>query len=119
MYSRQVLEHFQDTRNVGDLPDANAYVRVDNPACGDVLQLALKVERDRISKAKFRARGCVAAIACASQLTELISGLSLAEARALRREHLVKAIGGLPEASTHASHLAMDALTAALKQVKT
>lgn len=119
MYSRQVLEHFQNTRNVGDLPDATTYVRVDNPACGDTLQLALKVEGERITDAKFRARGCVAAIACASQLTELICGAHLAQVRALRPEQLVQALGGLPEASTHASQLAIDALTAALKQIKT
>ncbi len=119
MYSRQVLDHFQNTRNVGDLPDATAYVRVDNPACGDMLQLALKVEGNRIVQARFRARGCVAAIACASQLTELIDGATLAAVRALRREELVAALGGLPEASLHASHLALDALAAALKQIKT
>jgi NifU-like protein involved in Fe-S cluster formation len=77
--------------------------------------LAIKVEEERITQAKFRSRGCVAAIACASQLTEMISGRTIAEVRGFRREQLVEALGGLPEASVHASHLAMDALTAVLK----
>lgn len=118
MYSRQVLEHFQSTENVGDLEDADAYVRQDNPACGDILQLALKVEAGRITVARFRARGCVCAIACGSKITEMILGKTFAEARALKREELTQQLGGLPPASGHAAVLAIDALTAALKQLK-
>jgi len=118
MYSRQVLEHFQNTRNVGDLENADAYVRVDNPGCGDVLQLALKVQQGRITAAKFRARGCVCAIACASQLTEMIRDQELPVVRAIGREDLERALGGLPPASRHAATLAIDALTAALKQIE-
>ena len=116
MYSRQVLEQFQNTRNVGELPDASAYVRVDNPACGDILQLAIKVSHGHVADAKFRARGCVAAIACGSQLVDMIMGKPLAALQSFRREDLIAALGGLPEASTHASQLAVDALSAALKR---
>jgi len=118
MYSRQVLKQFQNTRHVGDLPNADAYVQVDNPACGDILQLAIKVANGSIADARFRARGCVAAIACGAQLVEMILGKPLAEAQGLRRELLVEALGGLPETSMHASHLAMDALAAALKAAR-
>jgi nitrogen fixation NifU-like protein len=114
-YSPRVLEQFQNGRNGGELPDANVRVRAENPACGDILELALKVEGERIVNAKFRARGCVAAIACAAQLVDLIRGRTLAEAGALKCAELVAALGGLPHASSHASHLAMDALAAALK----
>ena len=99
------------------MPDADVYVQVDNPACGDILRLALKTEQGQISDARFRARGCVAAIASASQLCELIVGRSIGDARALRREDIVAALGGLPEASVHASHLAIDALKAALREL--
>lgn len=119
MYSRQVLDHFQNTRNVGELPDADAYVRVDNPACGDILQLAMKVHNGRITDAKFRARGCVSAIACGSLLTELIAEKTVAEVHALTRSDLLGALGGLPPGSEHAAALAMDALAAALKQLGT
>jgi nitrogen fixation NifU-like protein len=114
MYSFQVLQQFQNTRHVGELPNADAYVRVDNPACGDILQLTIKVADGRIADAKFRARGCVAAIACGAQLVEMILGKPVAEVRALRPEKVVEALGGLPETSMHASHLATEALAAAL-----
>jgi nitrogen fixation NifU-like protein len=118
MYSRQVLEQFQNTKNVGELENADAYVRLDNPACGDILQLALKTRNGRISDARFRARGCVCAIACGAQLTEMVLNRTLPEARALRREDLVEQLGGLPPASGHAAVLAVEALQAALKQLK-
>jgi NifU-like protein involved in Fe-S cluster formation len=66
----------------------------------------------------FLAKGCVPAMACASALTQLVKGRSVAAASVLRREELVQAVGGLPETSIHASHLAMDALAAVLKQLK-
>jgi nitrogen fixation NifU-like protein len=117
MYSPRVLAQFQNEKFAGELPDADVYVQVDNPACGDILRLALKADDERISDARFRARGCVAAIACASQLCELLVGRSVVEARGLRREEVVAALGGLPEASVHASHLAVDALKAALRDL--
>jgi hypothetical protein len=74
MFSSQVLDHFQNPRNAGDLQGATASVEVNNPVCGDVLQLAIKVEQGRITRASFRCRGCTTSIACASQLTVLLSG---------------------------------------------
>src|SRR5258708_2418856 len=117
MYSAQVLDHFQDPRNVGDLADANASVELQNPACGDVLRLSVKLAGERVTEVRFRAKGCVPAIACGSRLTEMMQGCSVAELGSLRREDLVKSLGGLPPASGHAGHLAMDALAALLKQV--
>jgi len=118
MYSQKVLEQFQNSAHVGELPDASVYVQSDNAACGDILHLALKVSSGRITKVRFRARGCVAAIACGAQLADMLEGRTLAEASAFSREEIVAALGGLPPASTHASHLAMDALRSALRQVK-
>ncbi len=115
MYSAQVLDHFQNPRNAGELPDADVSVQMENPACGDILKLALKVSDGRVTAARFKAKGCVPAMACASLLTEMLVGRSVAQVRQLRREELVQAIGGLPKESMHASHLAMDALAAALK----
>lgn len=114
MYSPQVLDHFQNPRNAGDVADPDASVQIENPACGDVLKLTLRIAERRIQEIRFRAKGCVAAMACASLITELVQHATVEEARKLRREDLVKAIGGLPEASSHASHLALEALTAAL-----
>jgi len=118
MYSAQLLDHFENPRNAGQVNAADASAQIENPACGDILELSLKIESGRITQARFRAKGCVPAMACGSLLTELIQGRTVEEARQLRRADLVQAVGGLPEASSHASHLAMDALAAVLKKIK-
>ena len=110
MYSAQVLDHFEHPRNAGTLAGADASVRVENPACGDVLELTARSAGGKIEEIRFRSKGCVAAMACGSALTELVRGKTLDAARALGREELLCAVGGLPEASSHAGHLAMDAL---------
>lgn len=116
MYSPQLLDHFEHPRNAGMLDSPDVVVQIENPACGDVLKLSLKVTNGRVEEIRFLARGCVPSMACASALTELVSGKTLESARNLQREEIVEAVGGLPPASSHASHLAMDALSAALDQ---
>jgi nitrogen fixation protein NifU and related proteins len=118
MYSALLLDHFQNPRNAGEIADGDATAEIENPACGDILRLTIKTSADRITEARFKAKGCVAAIACGSALTELIVGKTLNEAQKLRREDLISAVGGLPQASTHAVQLALDALSAALKQIE-
>jgi len=117
LYSPQALDHFEHPRNAGSVADADASVRIENPACGDILELSLKLSSDRIEEIRFLAKGCVASMACASALTEIVKGKNIGEARRLGREELIKAIGGLPQASSHAADLALDALAAALKQL--
>ena len=118
MYSAQLLDHFQNPRNAGEISDPEAAAEIENPACGDVLRLTLKVTAGRITLARFKAKGCVAAIACGSALTELVAGKALNEAKNLRREDVIAAVGGLPQASTHAAYLALEALTTALSRIK-
>jgi len=118
MYSAQVLDHFQNPRNAGELDDADATAEIENPACGDVLRLTLKVSAGRITRVRFKAKGCVAAIACASALTELVEGKTRKEALNLRREDVIASVGGLPQASTHAAQLALDVLSHALGRTK-
>ena len=118
MYSAQLLDHFQNPRNAGEIADADATAEIENPACGDVLRLTLKVNTGRITQARFKAKGCVAAIACASAMTELVSGKTLNEARSLRRENVIAAVGGLPQASNHAAQLSLDALSQALNHLR-
>ena len=115
MYSPQLIDHFEHPRNSGDLADANACVRVENPVCGDILELAVKVDSGRISEIRFRAKGCVPAMACGSLITVMAAGKTLAEAGAIQRTAIVQEIGGLPEASGHAAQLAIDALRALLE----
>lgn len=118
LHSPATLDHFQNPRNVGELPLPAVTVEVSNPACGDILRLAVLVEEDRIQEVRFKTRGCVAAIACGSLLTELIRGKTLEEVAQISAADVTTAIGGLPPESGHASVLAEDALRAALKAVR-
>jgi nitrogen fixation NifU-like protein len=118
MYSAQLLNHFQNPRNAGDIADADAMAEIENPVCGDVLRFTFKISGDRIVRAQFKAKGCVATIACASALTELVAGKTLKEARKLRRAELIACVGELPQASIHAAQLALDALLAALSHMQ-
>jgi nitrogen fixation NifU-like protein len=118
MYSPQLLDHFQNPRNAGDLSDADATIEIENPVCGDVIRLSVKFDAGRMAQIRFKAKGCVPAMACASALTEMVLGKTAEEARRLTREDLVRAVGGLPQASSHAAQLALDALAAALAKVK-
>jgi nitrogen fixation NifU-like protein len=116
MYSARLLDHFEHPRNAGEVAGADADVRVENPACGDVLRLTLKLTGGRIAEIAFQAKGCVASMACASALTELVRGQTIEQARLVSKEQLVNAVGGLPPASSHAGQLALDALQAALNR---
>jgi nitrogen fixation protein NifU and related proteins len=118
MYSQQLLDHFQNPCNTGDLADADAVVELENPVCGDVLRLSLKLRDGRIAEIKFKAKGCVPAIACGSAITEMAQGKSVEQACGLTREELTHAVGGLPQASSHAAQLALDALSAALAKLR-
>jgi len=112
MYSPQLLDHFEHPRNAGELDHPDAHVQVENPACGDILELFAQVQDGRIAEIRFKAKGCVPAMACGSLITELALGKALTDANALGREELVEKIGGLPAASGHAAVLAVDALRA-------
>ena len=100
------------------MPNADAVAEIENPACGDVLRLTLRIASGRVAEIRFRAKGCVPSMACGSALTELVAGKTLDETRAVDRARLIAAVGGLPPASTHAAQLALDALSATLRQLK-
>ncbi len=118
MYSEAVLDHFQNPRNVGTLDTATATISVENPVCGDILELSARMESGRITEARFRTRGCVTAMACSSLLTELLRGKTPAEVRAITPEQLSEALGGLPPATFHAAQLARDAAQALAAKLK-
>jgi nitrogen fixation NifU-like protein len=118
MYSPRLLDHFQNPRNAGDLADADVVSEIENPVCGDVLRMSLKLQAGRITQIGFKAKGCVPAIACGSALTEMALGKSVAEIHKIGRADLIAAVGGLPQASTHAAQLALDVLSSALRQAE-
>ena len=117
MYSLQILDHFQHPRNGGEIADPDASAQLENPACGDVLKLTIRLDGDRITDIRFLAKGCVPSMACGSAITEIVRGKSVNEARGVSREDLIETVGGLPEASTHAGFLAMDTLGMLLKDL--
>lgn len=118
MYPPQLLDHFEHPRNTGDLPSPAASAQLENPVCGDVLRLTLTLSDGRITGARFRAKGCVASIACGSLLTELITNQTTDRAKKLSREELSAGLGGLSPESNHAAALAIDTLRAALADIK-
>jgi nitrogen fixation protein NifU and related proteins len=118
MYSAAVLDHFQDPRNAGTLDAPTATVSVENPVCGDILELSARMENGRIAEARFRTRGCVTAMACSSLLTELLRGKTPAEARKITPDQVSDALGGLPSATFHAAQLARDAAVALVDKLK-
>jgi len=126
VYSAELLDHFQNPRNAGEVETPDHTARLENPVCGDILELSLKLktrseqasaDAQRIVDIRFRAKGCVPTLACGSAITELVKGKTVAEARRLSREELVRKVGGLPPASDHASHLAIDTLAALLRNM--
>jgi len=117
MFSEAVLDHFRNPRNAGELPGATATVEVSNPVCGDILKLAARIVDGRIEEARFLCRGCTTSIACASALTERLSGLPLSEARSITAESLSEALGQLPPATFHGAQLAADAARALLQRL--
>jgi nitrogen fixation NifU-like protein len=112
-----MLDHFQNPRNPGDVENPDVSVQLENPACGDVMRLTLKVAAGRVSEIRFRAKGCVPAMACASAMTELVKGKTISEISSVSREELISEVGGLPEASAHAVQLALDVLAQALRDI--
>ena len=112
-YSDAVRDHFENPRNAGEVPDADAVGYETNPVCGDTMRLTLRINGGRIVEARFQASGCPAAIAASSVCTEMIRGLSLTEAESVTKEQYASALGGLPPGKMHCSVLVTDAVSAA------
>jgi nitrogen fixation NifU-like protein len=113
-YSEKVMDHFQNPRNVGDIPDASGIGTVGNPICGDVMKMFLKIENNIITDAKFKTFGCGAAVATSSMVTEMVKGKSIYEALKISNKAVAEALGGLPPVKMHCSVLAEEALRSAL-----
>ena len=117
MYSAKLLDHFEHPRNAGDVAEPTATVELSNPVCGDVVRFSARVAAGRVEEIRFRAKGCVPAMACASALTEMVTGRNVDAARGLSPDQLEAAVDGVPEASKHASLLAIDGLRQLLVKV--
>ena len=117
-YSDIVIDHFENPRNMGEIPLADGEAEVGNPTCGDVTKIFLKIEGDRIVDVKFKTFGCAAAIAAASMTTQLIKGKTLEDALKVTNEIVAKELGGLPAAKLHCSVMAEEALQAAIEDYR-
>ena len=115
MYSEKVMDHFENPRNVGEIPDANGVGTVGNAKCGDIMRMYLKVENGIIEDVKFKTFGCGAAIATSSMATEMVKGKPLKEALQLTNQAVAEALDGLPPVKMHCSLLAEEAIHAAVE----
>lgn len=118
MHTPEMLDHLKAPRNAGELPPPAITVEVGNPACGDIMRLSVAVENSTVRDVRYKTRGCVAAIAAGSLLTEMIMGKPVSEAGRITAEEISLGLGGLPPASAHAAVLAIDALKSVLKAAR-
>ncbi len=114
-YTEQVMDHFMNPRNMGEMDDASGVGTVGNAKCGDIMRIYIKVENDVITDVKFKTFGCGAAIATSSKATEIVKGMTLEEAEKVTNKMVMEALGGLPPVKVHCSVLAEEALHAAIQ----
>lgn len=114
--SPELIDHFRNPRNVGELSSPALAIEVSNPVCGDILRLTVVVEGGRVKETRFKVRGCTASIASGSALTELVAGRDKAALKTLTAADVERAVGGLPNESKHAAVLCMDAVRALVAQ---
>ena len=117
-YTEQVMDHFMNPRNMGEMDDASGVGTVGNAKCGDIMRIYIKVENDVITDVKFKTFGCGAAIATSSKATEIVKGMTLAEAEKVTNKMVMDALGGLPPVKVHCSVLAEEALHAAIQDYR-
>ena len=118
MYTEQVMDHFMNPRNVGEIEDASGVGTVGNAKCGDIMKMYIKVKDGVIEDVKFKTFGCGAAIATSSRATEMVKGKTIEEALALTNKDVTDSLGGLPAVKLHCSVLAEEALHAAIQDYK-
>lgn len=121
-YTKKVLEHFRNPKNMGEIKDADAQALVGNPVCGDMMRVYIKVGEKNgkkfIKEIKFKTFGCAAAIATSSVVTEIAKGETLEKAIEITHEKVAKKLGGLPPIKMHCSNLAASGLHEAIYQYK-
>ena len=118
MYTEQVIDHFTNPRNVGEIENASGVGLVGNAKCGDIMKIFIKVKNNVIVDVKFKTFGCGAAIATSSRATEMVMGKTIDEALKITNKMVTDSLGGLPAVKLHCSVLAEEALHEAIKDYK-
>lgn len=114
MYTKKVIDHYTNPRNVGEIKEASGIGQVGNPVCGDIMKMYLKIEDNVIVDVKFKTFGCGAAIATSSVSTELIKGKTVEDALRLTNKEVVDSLDGLPPIKLHCSVLVEEAIRSAI-----
>lgn len=114
MYNDKVMDHFMNPHNVGEIENADGVGTYGSPVCGDMMQISIMVEDDKITDAKFKTFGCGSAIASSSVATDMIIGMTIDEALELTNKQIINELGGLPAVKIHCSVLADHAIKSAI-----
>ena len=117
-YTEKVMEAFQNPKNVGDIENYDGMGMIGSEACGDIMQVFIKVDDGVITDAKFKTFGCAAAIATSSTATEMIKGMTVEKALEVTNKKVIEVLGGLPPQKIHCSVLAEQAIKAAIEDYK-
>jgi nitrogen fixation NifU-like protein len=117
-YPKLLIEHFQNPRNVGEILDSDGVGTVGNASCGDIMQMFIKVNGNRILQATFKTFGCGAAIATSSILTERIKGATIDEALKTSERISKEILSELPKEKIPCSNLATNALKLAIEEYR-
>lgn len=113
-YTKEVMEHYRNPKNVGKIDDADAIGEAGSLSCGDALKIYLKIDNNIVTDAKFQTFGCGSAVASSSILTEMIIGKTLDEVKKITNKDIADALGGLPPEKMHCSVMGHEALENAL-----
>lgn len=116
--SPELIDHFSNPRNVGELPLPAIVVEASNPICGDILRLSVRIEDGQVAEVRYKVRGCAASIAAGSALTELIVGKNTGDLKTITKDNVEAAVGGLSNESKHAATLCIDAVAALTLRVR-
>ena len=122
-YNKKVMKLFMNPKNMGEIKNADGIGKVGNPVCGDIMEVYIKVGKNKgkkeiIKDIKFKTFGCAAAIATSSAISQTAKGKTLEEAEKIKYKNVVESLGGLPPIKVHCSELAIKALNEAIKNYK-
>jgi len=93
IYREEILDHFKNPRNFGELKKADVKVKETNASCGDIMEVGLDVKGDRLNKMRFKGEGCVVSVAAGSMLTEMVKDKKLKEIKKMKDEEMIKRLG--------------------------